>query len=240
MELIRELVHLRPATYGYRRIHAITKLIGENCNPKTVNRYMALNLWLSTNRHKRLRRGRIHEGVVSVTEPNRRWASDITVIKAWNGEKGRLAVVIDCSDRQVIAYRWAKRITGEVLIGLLKEAIYLRFGEGAVPEKREIEFLSDNGSEYIEKGFRRFLKNAGFTICNTPIRSPESNGIVESFFKSLKRDYVYQNVNLSFDEIGMNIVKWISDYNTKAPHSALGMATPAKFYENWKAKVVGK
>ena len=69
MELIRELVHLRPATYGYRRIHAITKLIGEDCNPKTVNRYMALNLWLSTNRYKRLRRGRIHEGVVSVTEP---------------------------------------------------------------------------------------------------------------------------------------------------------------------------
>jgi len=47
-------------------------------------------------------------------------------------------------------------------------------------------------------------------------------------------------VNVSFDEIGTNIVEWIRGYNTRAPHSALGMMAPAKFYENWKAKVVGK
>lgn len=240
LEMIKKLVHLRPATYGYRRIHAILKLIGPRCNSKTVNRYMALNLWLSTNRQKRLRKGRIHEGVVSVAESNTRWSSDITVIKAWNGDKGRLAIVIDCADRQIIAYKWAKSITGNTLIEVVKEALKKRFGCENVPAKGNLEFLSDNGSEFIEKGFRKFLERAGLTVCNTPIRSPESNGISESFFKSLKRDYVYQSVIMSFDNITENVVKWIEDYNIRAPHSALGMIRPSKFYENWKAKPTKK
>jgi len=32
------------------------------------------------------------------------------------------------------------------------------------------------------------------------------------------------------------IGSWIEDYNTQAPHSALGMLTPAQFYEDWKLK----
>ena len=234
MEMIHRLVKLRPATYGYRRIHAILRLLRIPCNGKTVNRYMGLNLLLSTNRQKRRQRGRIHEGTVAVTDPNKRWASDITVIKAWNGDKGRLAVIIDCADRQVVAYRWSRRITGETLVEVVKEALLKRFDGFVVPEKGSLEFLSDNGPEFIEKNFRKFLEQAGFTVCNTPIRSPESNGIAESFFKSLKRDYVYQSVNMDFDETGRNIVKWLEDYNTRAPHSALGMLTPAKFYETWK------
>lgn len=221
-------------------MHATLKWIGEKCNSKTVHRYMALNLWLSTNRQKRVRKGRIHEGVVSVAKPNKRWASDITVIKAWNGEKGRLAIVIDCADRQIIAYLWARRITGTTLIEVVKDALNKRFGCESVPVKRELEFLSDNGTEFIEKGFKRFLENAGFTVCNTPVRSPESNGIAESFFKSFKRDYVYQAMNMSIEDIAENVIKWIEDYNTRAPHSALGMTTPEKFYENWNAKLVEK
>jgi len=31
-------------------------------------------------------------GAVAVSEPNKRWASDITAIKAWNGEKGQFAI----------------------------------------------------------------------------------------------------------------------------------------------------
>jgi transposase InsO family protein len=99
-----------------------------------------------------------------------------------------------------------------------------------------VEFLSDNGPEYIKTELRWFLKCAGFVVCNTPIRSPESNGIAESFFKTFKRDYVYQNVCESFEDIKSKIGGWVEDYNTKAPHSALGMLSPSKFYANWKVK----
>jgi putative transposase len=39
-----------------------------------------------------------------------------------------------------------------------------------------LEFLTDNGPEFV--------------ACRTPCRSPQSNGLVESFFGSFKRDYL--------------------------------------------------
>ena len=222
----------RPVTYGYRRIHALVREQSIDCNPKTIHRYMRLKLWLSTHRQKRIP-NRHREGKVAVAVPNKRWASDITGIKAWNGQKGRFAVVIDCGDRQILGYRWAHHITGEDIRAIVTDALRKRFGTGIPPKKGDIEFLSDNGPEYRKRRLRSYLGQAGFTVCNTPIRSPESNGIAEAFFKSFKRDYVYQNTCETFFEIGGKIPLWIEDYNTRAPHSALGMLTPVKFYEKW-------
>lgn len=85
--------------------------------------------WLSTSRRRIIRSGRRHEGRVQVYEPNRRWASDITSIRAWDGQKGRLAIMIDCADRMVLAWRFATRMTADDLAEMLREAIWHRFGE---------------------------------------------------------------------------------------------------------------
>lgn len=230
---IREIIHERPVSYGYRRVHAMLRQMGICCNHKTVHRYMAKRLWLSSSREKSRLNVRRHKGVVATPVPNTRWASDITMIKAWNNEKGRLAVLIDCFDRQVLSYRFKKSIKAFDIQDMVIEALKGRFGSSeALPNK--IEFLSDNGPEYIEKNLKRFLENIGFTVCNTPVRSPESNGIAESFFRGFKRDYVYQAECPSFEAIQALVDGWVSDYNTKAPHGSLGMLSPARFYEKWK------
>lgn len=234
-EVIRNIIKERPVTYGYRRVHAMIRAQGIRCDSKTINRYMRLKLWLSTERTKRKARER-REGVVAVAEPNKRWASDITEIHAWNGEKGRFAILIDCADRQIIECLWAKSIKGFDILAMVKRALVKRFEDGRIPRKGSLEFLSDNGPQYIKGELRQGLRDLRIEVCNTPIRSPESNGIAESFFKTFKRDYVYQHVLDSFEDVGKKIDVWIEDYNTKAPHSALGMMAPSKFYENWKVK----
>lgn len=85
--------------------------------------------WLSTGRHHGIRPGRWHEGQLCVAELNRRWASDITGIRAWDSRKGRLAIMIDCADRMVLVWRFATRITAEDLAEMLREAMFRQFGE---------------------------------------------------------------------------------------------------------------
>ena len=48
---------------------------------------------------------RTHTGKIAVDKSNTRWASDITAIKCWNGQKLRLAFVIDCCDRSIISWK---------------------------------------------------------------------------------------------------------------------------------------
>lgn len=182
-----------------------------------------------------MRSERRHEGRVQVAEPNRRWASDITGIRAWDGQKGRLAAIIDCSDRMILAWRFAKRITAEDLAEMLREAIFRRFGE-ARERAQGIEFLSDNGPEYTSHRFQPFVKMMGLIPCHTPRRSPESNGLAEAFWGSIKRDYVYQACLETLEMTERQIPGWIEHYNHQAPHSALGMQSPAEFYAEWIVK----
>ncbi len=182
-----------------------------------------------------MKRERRHEGKVEVAVPNRRWSSDITGIRAWNGQKGRLAVMIDCADRMVLCWRFARRITAEDLAEMLREAIFRRFGE-ARRLAHGIELLSDNGPEYTSHRFQPFVRAMGLVPCHTPRRSPQSNGLVEAFFGSLKRDYVYQGCLESLEEVARQVPEWIEHYNQKAPHSALEMRSPAEFYAEWMVK----
>ena len=232
---IAALLQTRPASYGYRRIHALLRRQGLWCNPKTVYALMRRHQWLASTRQPTRRPGRRHEGQVAVAEPNRRWASDFTWIKTWDGQKVRLAVIVDCADRMVLAWRCAPRLTADDLGEVVREALWGRFGAD-LTRARGLEFLSDHGPEYKATRFLADLVRLGLIPCHTPCRSPESNGIAEAFFGSFKRDYVYQSGLETVAEIERLLPGWIEDYNEVAPHSALGMRAPAQFYREWGVK----
>jgi putative transposase len=172
---IGRLLGTSPASSGYRRIYALLMRQGLTCDLKTVWETMRRRGWLSTSRTRLIRSGRRHEGPGRAAKPNRRWASDITSIRTWDGRKGRVAILIDCADRMVLAWRFATRITAENLAEMLRAAIFRRFGE-ARAHAQGIELLSDNGPDYPSHRFRPFVRARGLIPCHTPRRSPQSNG----------------------------------------------------------------
>ncbi|STT67199.1 IS2 transposase [Klebsiella pneumoniae subsp. rhinoscleromatis] len=67
-------------------------------------------------------------------------------------------------------------------------AVERRFGN-ELPAS-PVEWLTDNGSCYRANETRQFARMLGLEPKNTAVRSPESNGIAESFVKTIKRDYI--------------------------------------------------
>lgn len=63
-----------------------------------------------------------------------------------------------------------------------------RFGAVARPP-HPIEWLSDNGSCYRAYETIEFAAASSLLSRFTPVRSPQSNGMSESFVKTFKRDY---------------------------------------------------
>ncbi len=100
---------------------------------------------------------------------------------------------LDCFDREAISYSAdTGGISSEMVRDLLTENLEKRFGN-ALKVSYTIEWLTDNGSCYIADATRMFARSLGFIVCTIPVRSPESNGMAESFVKTFKRDYVYVN-----------------------------------------------
>src|SRR5579862_3635305 len=59
--------------------------------------------------------------------------------------------------------------------------------------------------------------------------TPEQNGLVERFFRSLKEECVWQHNFASFAEASTAITQWIEWYNAERPHQALGYRSPRQF-----------
>jgi putative transposase len=228
--VIQQALAQCPPSYGYRRIHALLARQGIRCNPKTVCQHLKRQAWLASHRHRTQRPGRPHQGKVAVLRSNQRWACDITTFRLWAGQKLRLAVIIDCADRMVLAWKLQVRLSALDVCELLREAIFHRFARQ--PQLANgLEFLTDNGPEFISEQLRELLSRLGLIACRTPCRSPQSNGLVESFFGSFKRDYLSHQPLETLAQAMKHIPAWITHYNEVAPHSALAMLSPATFYQ---------
>jgi len=227
---IQQVLTQCPPSYGYRRIHALLARVGIRCNRKTVYQHLKRQAWLASHRHRTQRPGRRHEGGVAVLQSNRRWACDITTLKLWNGQKIRLAVIIDCADRMIPAWKLQTRLTALDVCELLREALFHRFAHQR-QQAKGLEFLTDNGPEFIANQLQQLLTRLGLVACHTPCRSPQSNGLVESFFGSFKRDYLSHQPLENLADARKLIPTWITHYNEVAPHSALAMSSPTTFYQ---------
>ena len=231
LPLIRAIVDERP-TYGYRRIGALLNRERQRqalplINHKRLYRIMSQNGLLLARHDKKLPT-RTHNGQVITLKSNLRWASDGFEIPCWNRQVVRVTFVMDTCDREVIA--WAATtggFDGETVRDLMVISLERRFGGLKAPYA--IEWLSDNGSGYTAKETVAFAKSLGLVPCFTPVRSPESNGMAESFVKTFKRDYVYVHDRPDAATVLAQLDRWFEDYNEVHPHKGLKMKSPREF-----------
>ncbi|HGD8163215.1 TPA: IS3 family transposase, partial [Escherichia coli] len=183
-------------TYGYRRVWALLRRQAEldgmpAINAKRVYRIMRQNALLLERKPAVPPSKRAHTGRVAVKESNQRWCSDgfEFEFRCDNGEKLRVTFALDCCDRE--ALHWAVTTGGfnsETVQDVMLGAVERRFGN-ELPAS-PVEWLTDNGSCYRANETRQFARMLGLEPKNTAVRSPESNGIAESFVKTIKRDYI--------------------------------------------------
>ncbi len=229
LQQIRAVTNSR-ATYGYRRVWAmVNRTFRTGYNRKRIRRVMQLHgLMLPPRVHRR--HGRPHLGQVQQPASNQRWCSDVFLIPCWSGEVISVAFAIDCHDREVPAWTASPRpLTGADIRTLMDRTLWARFGEAALQAPHAIQWLSDNGPPYTATATVLYAHALGPVPITTPAYSPQSNGLAEAFVGTFKRDYVSGADLRDAETVLAQLGKWFDDYNTRAPHSALGMRSPADY-----------
>jgi putative transposase len=222
-------------TYGYRRAGALVNrtrsLIGlKPVNHKRFYRVMRAHGLLLPKAPKRRQSSRPHEGKVAVLESDLRWCSDGFEIACENGEVVTGTFTKDCCDREIISWRaWPGRgLPGEPVREMLIEAFELRFGS-VDAQPASLEFLSDNGGAYRAHETHAIANQLGIKPIHTPVCSPQSNGMAESFVNSFKRDYVSQMNRSSARAVLSQLPDAFKHFNEVHPHSALKYKSPKMF-----------
>lgn len=224
---IKTLILAHP-TFGYRRIWAILRFReGIFINRKTVYRLMKLKGWMVCQRLK-TPRPRVKSSRSVAGESNQRWAMDITHIPVGRDGWAHLVAVIDCHDRELVGWEFALRGRAHEAERAIETACLNRFGtirpSGKTPVVR-----SDNGLVFQSRRFRdacHFYRLKQEFV--TPY-TPEQNGLIERFFRSLKEECTWQYNFRSFREAKQIIEKWIEWYNNLRPHQSLNYLSPFEF-----------
>ncbi|HBX8067845.1 TPA: IS3 family transposase [Klebsiella pneumoniae] len=234
-DVLRRIHHVigELPTYGYRRVWALLRRQTEPdgmpaINAKRVYRIMRQNALLLERKPAVPPSKRAHTGRVAVKESNQRWCSDGFEFRCDNGEKLRVTFALDCCGRE--ALHWAVTTGGfdsETVQDVMLGAVERRFGS-ELPAS-PVEWLTDNGSCYRANETRQFARMLGLEPKNTAVRSPESNGIAESFVKTIKRDYISIMPKPDGLTAAKNLAEAFEHYNEWHPHSALGYRSPREY-----------
>ena len=224
---IKGLIERFP-TWGYRRIWAWLKhREGLTVNKKAVYRIFKLKRWFM-NQRQATPRPRVKASRSVAASSNERWAMDVTHIDCGRDGWGHLAAVIDCHDRQIVGWEFAVRARAKEAERALEEACLARFGtlrpDGATPVIR-----SDNGLIFQSKRFRAACKDYRLSQEFVTPYTPEQNGMIERFFRSLKEECVWLENYENFEQAKAAVAAWIRFYNRERPHQSLNYMSPEQF-----------
>lgn len=233
LELIREIFEASRRTYGSPRIYRELKAREVRCSRQRVERLMRES-GITPPPKKKFRKTtdsdhpfppapNLLDREFSCSEPNRRWAGDVTYI--WTGAGWLyLAVVMDLFSRRIVGWSMRRSLNRELVLSAMNMAIF-----GRRPENGLL-FHSDRGSQYCSDDYRRILRARRINCSMSRRANCWDNAVVESFFATLKRELIYREDFSSRDDAERAIFEYIEVfYNRQRSHSYLGYKTPAQF-----------
>ncbi|GJL65875.1 MAG: insertion element hypothetical protein [Nitrospirales bacterium] len=232
---LHTLIEQHP-TYGYRRLWALLRFGQGQCvNRKAVYRVLRIKRWF-VHQRRHTARPRAQRLRSRSPQSNQRWAMDVTHIPCGQDGWGHLTAVIDCHDREIMGYEFALRGRAKEAERALEVACLARFGTlrpiGETPVVR-----SDNGLIFQSRRFRRACRDYRLQQEFITPYTPQQNGLIERFFRSLKEECVWQHSFDTFDEANRRIRTWMQWYNKERPHQALGYQSPCQYRQKERSRV---
>jgi len=159
----------------------------------------------------------------TVSYPNQVWVGDITEIKTLNG-KLYLAAYIDLYSRKVIGWSLDNHMRSELVETALKRGLWSR----KPPKKMMVH--TDQGSQFVSNNYRILLESWHIKQSMSRRGNCWDNAVIESFFKTLKTEVIYQlPKQVEANKIHWLVSEFIGHYNHDRPHSTNNYLSPNQF-----------
>lgn len=151
------------------------------------------------------------------------WVTDTTFIRTREGWL-YLATVMDIYSRKVIGWSMGKRNNRTLVCDALLMALWRR------KHPKKVIVHSDQGSTYASNDYQALLKEKKLVCSMSRRGNCWDNAVAESFYGSLKNEWVYWEDYKTRDQAKKSIFNYIEVfYNRKRRHSYLGYVSPDDF-----------
>jgi putative transposase len=150
------------------------------------------------------------------------WCTDITYVPMASGN-AYLCAVMDWYTRKVLG--WA--VSNVMDVGMCLRALEGALVGGVVPAY----FNTDQGSQFTGAEWIGRLTELDVRISMDGKGRWMDNVFIERLWRSVKYEDIYSRCYDTVRDLELGMGTWFERYNHWRPHSSLGMATPAAFYQ---------
>lgn len=234
------------SAWGHRKIWGMLRADGYVMSEASVKRALAKQGLLLPVRYQAERRSMAKaRRAVFVDPPTRRnrvWQTDFSEFETAGAGKWELSGVVDYVAKVCLACPVNPTETARDAIRALEAAIAgaealigTTLEEDCVdPETGEVDplvIVSDNGPAYKADLFAGFIRARPWLAhVRTRYRSPQTNGVIERFYGSIKYEHLFRQEIPSGIALADECAKYLRIYNEIRPHEHLGQITPITMY----------
>jgi transposase InsO family protein len=152
-------------------------------------------------------------------KPHEHWHIDISYINI-HGTFYYLTTILDGYSRYVVHWEIRPSMTEQ------DELVVLQRAKEKFPNETP-RIISDNGSQFLAKDFKEFIRICGMTHVRTSPYYPQSNGKLERFHGSIKGECIRPGTPISLEDAIRIVTRYVEHYNQVRLHSAIGYVAPA-------------
>lgn len=200
---------------GHRKVWARLRVLdGLRVARKRVLRLMRENGLLSPHR-ARPRPGGTHDRRIVTDAPNLMWAIDGTQVSTVQDGKVWLLAVAEHWNAEALGWHVSKRGTRQEALQAMGMAVRQQFGRLGRDAARGVQLRHDHGSCFMAEDFQNQVWAWGMTPSYAFVGQPETNGVIERFFRTLKEQIVHGRVFQTLDEVRGAVRAFIARYNAE-------------------------
>jgi len=202
---------------GYRRL-AFMMLDGDVAavSPSSVYRVLKAAGRIGRSTNKPSKKG---TGFHQPQKAHEHWHIDISYINI-HGTFYYLTTILDGYSRYIVHWEIRRSMTEQ------DELVVLQRAREKFPNETP-RIISDNGSQFLAKDFKQFIRICGMTHVRTSPYYPQSNGKLERFHGSIKGECIRPGTPLSLEDAIRIVDRYVEHYNQVRLHSAIGYIAPA-------------
>jgi transposase InsO family protein len=156
---------------------------------------------------------------------HQQWQTDFTYFKIIGWGWYYLATVMDDYSRYIITWELCKNMETDDAKRVVGEAIQV----SGVDQEERPRLLTDNGSCYISKEFKKFIEDQNLGHVQGAPYHPQTQGKIERYHRTMKNVVKLENYFFP-DELRASIGSFVNYYNNERYHESLGNLTPADIY----------
>ncbi len=219
---------------GHRKVRARLRARDVHVGRERVLRLMRENSLLAPTRVGRERGPRVHDGTITMPEPDLMWGTDATM--TWTREEGLawIFVAVDHCTSECIGIHASRSGNRFEALEPVRQGVREHFGEPDQGVALGLGLRHDWGSAYASRDFQQEIDFLG--ICSSPsfVRAPEGNGVAERFIRTLKEQLLWVKRFDTVEDLRLALLDFKAKYNQNWLVEKHGYLTPAQIRSEWK------